>query len=325
MKTDYKINLLNLFNYDSTEVSVRLQNSMSGLVVALFDIASTAVSPGQSTEHHKEPEDERALTKLLVQLSIRPSSPTPIVYADEVLFEPQCSGPYGIFDQLIGHKKSDESDRGHNESATPPVDSAVVVLHGARYQTGLAEVCLAEAKQKKSALGNKPGRIPDHDGVRTVQPTVELLAVSQLEAFKTNEPSLLFFGTRAHIRPYPSCDILLTFPEWRDQQKLDIFGTTIVGLLMRTGDVTKFREVMGQFLLHKLKFPSTGFVQAMNDVQASLGDAILKTTNVPTEPKEFDSTRIYKQPSKRDKENLIRDRKELEAMECALLKRSKTN
>ena len=287
MKTDYKINLLNLFNYDSTEVSVRLQNSMSALVLALFDIASTAVSPGQSTEHHKEPEDKRALTKLLAQLSRTPSSPTPIVYADEVIFEPQCSGPHGIFDQLIGHKKSDESDIGHNESALPPVDSAVVVLHGARYHTGLAEECLAESKQKKSALGNKPGRIPDHDGVHTVQPTVELLAVSQLEAFKTNEPSLLFFGTRAHIRPYlyyPSCDILLTFPEafqWRDQQKLDIIGTTIVGLLMRTGDVTKFREVMGHFLLHNLKFPSTGFVQAMNDAQASLGDAILKTTNVP--------------------------------------------
>ena len=94
---------------------------------------------------------------------------------------------------------------------------------------------------------------------------------------------------------------------------------------MRTGDVTKFREVMGHFLLHNLKFPSTGFVQAMNDAQASLGDAILKTTNVPTESKEFDSTRIFKQPSKRDKEKLIRHRKELEALECALLKRSKTN
>ena len=63
MKTDYKVYLLNLFDrYDLTEIAVRLQNSISSLVVSLFDIASTAVSPGQSTEYHKEHEDKRALT-----------------------------------------------------------------------------------------------------------------------------------------------------------------------------------------------------------------------------------------------------------------------
>ena len=317
MKTDYKFHILNLFdNYDLTEISVRLQNSISSLLVSLFDIASTAVSPGQSTEHHKEPEDKRALTKLLVQMSLRPSSPTPLVYADEVIFDPRCSGPHGTFDQLIGHKSSDEFD---NESDTPPVDSAVIVTHGGDWDcTGLTEVCLAESK---SVLGNKPNRIHVQDGDHTVQPTVQLLAVSQLEGFKMSEPSLLFFGTRTHIRPYiyyQSCDILLTFPEafqWKNEQKLDILGTTIVGLLMRTGDVTQFRDrdVVGEFL-HNRKFPSTGFVQAMHDAQASLENAILKTMKVPTELKDDDSRKTHKSPSKHDEEDLMREYEELEAL-----------
>ena len=146
VRTDQNIPLLNLLEeHDNVAVSAKLQNVMTYVMVSLFDIASTAMLPRQSTEQHKEQEDNHVLKKLLV-------APTPVVFADEVCFEPISFGPRGKFDLLIGHYS--HAITSESGSGPPPIDSAILVLHAAEETTTkLSEPVIAEAKQSSCALG----------------------------------------------------------------------------------------------------------------------------------------------------------------------------
>ena len=132
--------------------------------------------------------------------------------------------------------------------------------------TRLQEAILGESKSSLSDLYNTRSVSPDSSS--TVQPAVQLLSVSHMKGFREEEPTVLFFGTRTHIRPYVyfvTSDILLTTEKplvWQQEDRIHLQGLIVAALLTQAVPGVKYREYVGSGLLC-LPLPSTGFVNAM--------------------------------------------------------------
>ena len=141
-----------------------------------------------------------------------------------------------------------------------------------------------ESKSSLSDLYSKRSVSPDSSS--TVQPSVQLLSVSQMNGIREEEPTVLFFGTRTHIRPYVyfvTSDILLTTKQplvWRQEDRIDLHGLIVAALLTRAVPGVKYVEDIGSILLD-LELPSTGFVNAMGS-PTKLAASELKASRMHT-------------------------------------------
>ena len=119
------------------------------------------------------------------------------------------------------------------------------------------------------------------------QPIVVLLSAAQVQ--KSLEPHLLFYGSRSHVRPFlyfKSSDTLLTTQhefQWRDEGMLDIAGACVVAMLLRSQCAVEYEESSYfDVLFRHLKYPRTGFMQAMRNSSIDLSKATLKSTSIPS-------------------------------------------
>ena len=173
------------------QVAARLLERSVHLMHQQLGVVTTSETAGQATEHHKEPNDKAALRDFLMVLATRGDRKESIVFSDEMEFiPPDKVGPHGKLDLLVGTRD------GKGSMLHPIIVKQAEVGETTRLQQAL----LGESKSSLSALYNKRSVSPDSSS--TVQPSVQLLSVSQLKGFREEEPTVLFFGTITHIRPY---------------------------------------------------------------------------------------------------------------------------
>ena len=247
------------------KIAARLYERLVHLVHQQFSMEATA---GLSTELA----DKAALRDLMIVLCTRGDRNEPILFADEVVFNPPSTGPHGILDLVVGVKNGDGGIITH----------PIIVKHSLGGQSGLKELSLEEDKSKFIDLS-------DPNSSHCVQPVVQIVSVSQMKGFRNNEPTVLFFGNRTVFRPYiyfRSNDILLTTThqlEWHTDDAIAIDSVIIGALLVEAVQGVKYRPRIAEYLKEKLAIPSTGFMEAMGNPERLAGSE-LKVTLMPKLP-----------------------------------------
>lgn len=269
---------LNMFEERSTEaIATDLFPSIKFETALQLGIQAPEVKQGESAEMHKEPGDKDAIRKLLLTLS-GDELGRRLVYGEEVMFVPPTSdrGLRGKIDLVIGTT---------NENS----GAELTINHNKEAVAYLSDTKFSETKQDGKPLATAKARADKTCILTDAQPVLVVLSVSQVQ--NSQEPCLLFYGSRSHIRPFlyfRSLDILLSTSHeflWKDNDIIDIGGVCVVAMLLRAERALKYHpsEFFACFF-DMCKYPKTGFMNAMTQSSIDLSQATLCTTAMAVPP-----------------------------------------